>query len=84
MRVDPDKYAHTQRIAKQGKGLYNDNKIMGNKQSPKKLLIGRHDSSMMSYNKEVNGNTYASKDNKETHESTSGVLLGFRRNWIIP
>ena len=32
--MDPDKHAHAQRIAKQGKRSYNDNQIMGNKQSP--------------------------------------------------
>ena len=77
MRVDPDKQTYAQRITKQKKKLYHDNEITGNKQSPKKLLIGRHDSSMMSYNKKVNGNTYVLKDNKESHESTNRVLLGF-------
>ena len=84
MRVVPDKRAHTQQIAKQRKRLYDDNKIMGNKQGPKRLLIDCHDSSMMSYDKEMNRNAYASKDNKETHESTSGVPLEFRRNQITP
>jgi len=83
VRVDPDKRSYAQRIAKQRKESYDDNKITGNQQSPKKLLIDRHDSSMMSYDQEVNGNTYMSKDKKETHESTNRVPLEFRRNWII-
>ena len=80
MRVDPDKHAHAQQITKQRKRSYDDNKITGNKQSPKELLIGRHDSFMMSYDKEVNVNAYMSRDKKETHESTNGVPLEFRRN----
>ena len=47
----------------QRKESYNDNQITGNKQSPNILLIDRHDSSMMSYGKEMNRNAYASKDN---------------------
>jgi len=80
VRVDPDKRAYAQQIAKQRKRSYDDNKITGNKQSPKKLLIGCYDSSMMSYDKEVNENAYTSRDNKEAHESTSGVSSGLRRN----
>jgi len=60
MRVDPDKCAHAQRITKQRKQLYDDKEITENKQGLKKLLIDHHDSSMMSYNKEMNENTYTS------------------------
>ena len=67
-------------ITKQRKKSNVDKKITGNKQSPKKLLIDRHDSSMMPYDKKMNGNAYASKDKRETHESPNGVPSEFQRN----
>ena len=82
MRVVPDKRAHVQQIAKQRNRSYDDNKITGNKQSPKKLLIGRHDSSMMSYDKEVNVNAYMLRDNKETHTGGKVSWKPVGTSWV--
>ena len=80
VRVDPDKRAYAQQITKWRKRLYDGDEITGNKQSLKEVLIDCYDSSMMSCDKEINGNTYVLKDKRETHESTSGVPSGLRRN----
>jgi len=80
VRVDPDKRAYAQQITKWRKRLYDGDEITGNKQSLKKLLIDYYDPSMMSYNKEMNENTYVLWDKEETHESPGGVPSEFQRD----